>query len=74
MGHPGPRIRALRVHSGWSQEDLVNRLPSSCRIKRSELSLLENEKRELNTSLLEALADIFECSTDFLLGRSDRLR
>ena len=69
----GKRIKNLRTLYGMSQRKLADEL--SKRIGR-ELSgdavgLYEREERRVTSDVLEALADIFNCSIDYLVGRSD---
>ena len=61
------RIRELRLLYGWKQSDLGQRLGAS----RSTVSKYENEDRQLDPATICALCDIFGCTADYLLGRSD---
>ena len=61
------RIRELREASGWNQEDLGQRL----NVGKGAVSRYEQEKRQLDPVLICALCDIFGCTADYLLGRSD---
>lgn len=61
------RIRDLRIGRGWKQSDLGDRLGAS----RTTISKYETEDRQLDPSTICALCDIFGCTADYLLGRSD---
>lgn len=64
----GKRIEYLRRNIGLSQEELAEKLE----IKRVKLSYIESDvpDRQLTTNELSRLADIFNVSTDYILGRS----
>ncbi len=63
----GNRLRQLREDRGLSQLDLSKHL----NIANSTLSLYEAGKREPDYDTLQRLADYFDVSTDYLLGRSE---
>ena len=61
------RIKDLRTASGLSQRQLGKRLGcSSVTVSRYEL-----ESRQLDPATIHALCDLFSCTSDYLLGRSD---
>lgn len=62
------RLKSLRTEKGITQEELANRLnlPQST-IRRYESGNTSLPKHER----LKLLADFFNCSVDYLLGRSD---
>jgi Predicted transcriptional regulators len=62
------RLKALRMERGITQEDLAKALnvPASS-IRRYESSDEQVPKRDR----LEAIADYFDCSVDYLLERTD---
>ena len=61
------RIRELRVAKGWSQPELGKKIGfTSVTVSRYEL-----EQRQLDPETISALCDIFGCTSDYLLGRSD---
>ena len=64
----GKRIEYLRRNMGLSQEELAEKLE----IKRVKLSYIESDTpdRQLTIKELNSLADIFDVSTDYILGRS----
>lgn len=64
----GQKIKNLRRKKGFTQEQLAEKLD----IDDTVLSKIENGKRELEAPLLEAFADIFEVSTDYILGREEK--
>ena len=61
------RIKDLRQASGWTQDQLARRLG----VVRSTVSMYENNDRQLDPDTISALCDIFGCTADYLLGRSD---
>lgn len=61
------RIKELRSQNGWLQEDLEKRL----HLGRGNISNYENEKRTLTPELINKLCDLFGCTADYLLGRSE---
>lgn len=65
----GQRIRRLRERKGWTQLELA----AALNINNSVLSRIESGKRPVEDELLVRLADLFGTSTDYLLGRADRI-
>lgn len=59
----GRRIRAARVERGWSLQQLADAVGKAI----SQVSLIENGKRELRVGELRQLATIFDLSVDELL-------
>lgn len=63
----GVRLRQLRTAKGLSQIDLAKRL----QIANSTLSLYESNDRFPDKEMLNRIADFFNVSVDYLLGRTD---
>ena len=61
------RIKDLRVSRNMSQADLGAVL--GCH--GTTVSKLELEQRQLDPATIHALCDLFGCTADYLLGRSD---
>ncbi len=61
----GSRLKKLRGNR--TQDDIAKLLG----ISRARYSHYENERSEPDTETLQKLADIFNTSTDYLLGRTD---
>lgn len=61
------RIRALRMETGMSQEELGKLINKS----KSNISQFELGKREPDNGTLLRLSEIFGCTLDYLLGKSD---
>lgn len=61
------RIRDLRASKGWTQADLAARINT----KRQTIGHYETGFRGLDVPTICALCDVFGCSADYLLGRSD---
>lgn len=58
-------LKYLRNRSGLTQMDLAKKLG----VAKSTISMYENGQREPEFETLEALADYFNVTMDFLLGR-----
>lgn len=63
----GNRIKALREELGLKQEDLANKML----VSPSAIGMYETNKREPNNELILKLAQFFNVSTDYLLGKTD---
>ena len=61
------RIKLLREEFNYTQQDLANRLQSS----KSVIGLYESETRKPSLEILVKLSEIFNCSIDYILGKSD---
>lgn len=61
------RIKELRRAKGWRQEDLANKINTV----KSVISRYENEQLGLDVETITTFCDIFGCTADYLLGRSD---
>ena len=61
------RLKELRLNSGITQKQLANHL----RIAQNTLSYWENEKYEPDSENLAAIADYFDVSVDYLLGKTE---
>lgn len=61
------RMKNLREEKGVTREQLANALNVSIRL----ISYWENGKRECNFEMLMLIAEYFDCSIDYLLGRTD---
>jgi len=67
MNH-GNRIAELRDQRGWTQEELAQ----SIGITRAALSHYEKNRRKPDFEILTKLADKFEVSIDYLIGRTNQ--
>ena len=61
------RIKELRQQKGWNQVDLADRL----KVGKNTISRYESEKRQLDPDTILRLCEIFGCTSDYLLGRSE---
>ena len=61
-------IIRLREERGWSQAELARRI----NMNNTALNKVEKGVRKLSSSELDELASVFNVSTDYLLGRSDK--
>ena len=61
------RIRELRVLHGMSQQDLADRLD----VNKVTISQYERGVRKPDLNALTALCDIFNVSSDYLIGKDD---
>ncbi|MBS5934895.1 MAG: helix-turn-helix transcriptional regulator [Clostridiales bacterium] len=62
----GERLKELREDQGMTQSDLANML----NISRASISGYETEANDPSIDILIKLADIFNVSLDYLLGRT----
>lgn len=60
------RIKELRISRGMKQSDLANLLKCA----PTAISKYENGQLEINSALIRKLCDIFDCTADYLIGRS----
>ena len=63
----GNTLRALRTIKNLSQEDLAKML----NISRQAYCRYENDQREISLDTLCKLADFYEETTDYILGREN---
>ena len=61
------RIMELRKSRGMSQDELGQIL----NVGKGAVSRYELEKRQLTPEAIHVLCDLFGCTSDYLLGRSD---
>jgi transcriptional regulator with XRE-family HTH domain len=61
------RLRKLREENGWYQKDVASKLG----ITVSAYGYYEQGKREASYETLTKLAEIFDTSVDYLLGRTE---
>lgn len=62
------RIRELRKNRGWLQADLAATLNTA----QQTVARYETEQRQLDPETIHKLCDIFGCTADYLLGRSEQ--
>ncbi|MCI9514396.1 MAG: helix-turn-helix transcriptional regulator, partial [Oscillospiraceae bacterium] len=62
-----PRIRHLREDHDWSQTELAQKLGMS----QTGYSKYETGENDVPTAILIQLAEIYQTSVDYLLGRTD---
>lgn len=63
----GNRLRGLRKYKNLKQKDVAEHFGMAVRTYQN----YEGGQREPNFSTLVALADYFDVTTDYLLGRTD---
>ena len=61
------KLKDMRLAKGWTQQDLADRLNT----KYQTVGHYETGRREPDIDTILRLCDIFGCSADYLLGRSD---
>lgn len=66
----GKRIKALRNERNLLQKDLAEKL----NLSQQTISLYESEKRQPDYQILQSIADFFNVSVDYLLGRTDNTK
>ena len=67
MANMGLKLKSLRKEHGYSQIQLAEYL----KIDQSNLSKIENNKRNLNLTLLDKICLLYNCTPEYLLGESD---
>ncbi|SHE11839.1 HTH-type transcriptional regulator immR [Chlamydia abortus] len=65
----GRRIAKLRENKGFTQEQMAQFL----NISRASLSHYEKNRRRPDVETLKKMADLFQVSTDYLIGRKVNL-
>lgn len=63
----GERLKQLRTGKGLTQKEIAEFLG----IATNAYQNYEYDKREMNITVLRTLADYFDVSIDYLVGRSD---
>lgn len=63
----GERVKTLRIACGLSQEELGKIIG----LTKSSFSNMESGYRATSIEVLCALAEYFDCSLDYLTGRTD---
>jgi Predicted transcription factor, homolog of eukaryotic MBF1 len=63
----GERFKKERLRRGLTQERLANKFF----LDKSSISKYENNKQIPETDTLQALAKFFDCSIDYLLGKTE---
>lgn len=63
----GPRLKKLRLEKKITQSQLAEKI----NVTNVSISGYESGNRSPDTDTLQSLADYFEVSTDYLLGRSN---
>lgn len=63
----GDRVKKLRTEKGIYQQQLADILS----VSKSTVAMWETDKREPDSEMLINLANFFNCSIDYLLGRTD---
>lgn len=61
------RIKMLREEFNYTQQELADKLECS----KSVIGLYESETRKPSMEVLIKLSEIFSCSIDYILGKSD---
>ncbi|MGG1021618.1 HTH-type transcriptional regulator ImmR [Bacillus licheniformis] len=64
----GERLKIARENKNWSQEKAAEKVG----ITKSVLSNYERDYRDPDTKTLKRLSDIYEVSTDYLLGKEEK--
>ena len=67
MGKMYVRLKKLREENGYSQKQIADYLE----IDQSYISKIEKGKRNLNEISFNKLCLLYNCSPDYLLGKSD---
>lgn len=65
----GKRLRMLRENAGLTQKDLADRL----KLTPKAISFYERSEREPSGDILISLANLFNTTTDYLLGKDRKI-
>lgn len=63
----GAKLKKLREENGYSQRQIAEYLE----IDQSNLSKIENDKRKLNLVVLDKICYLYNCTPNYLLGKTD---
>ena len=63
----GTRLKILREELGLKQEELAQKLS----VSPSSIGMYETNKREPNSEIIIKIANFFNVTIDYLLGKSD---
>ena len=63
----GNILKKLRQDNNMTQDELARKIDTS----RSNIANYENGKNMPSVDILEKIAKLFDCTTDYLLGKSD---
>lgn len=63
----GNILKKIRQDNNMTQDELAKRIDTS----RSNIANYENGKNMPSIDILEKIAKLFNCTTDYLLGKSD---
>ncbi|MDD7043971.1 MAG: XRE family transcriptional regulator [Peptoniphilaceae bacterium] len=66
----GEKIKQLRTENKWTQQDLANRL----HVGKTTVSNYETGHSDPNIDIINQLSEIFDVSTDYILGNSRTLK
>ena len=61
------RIKKIREELGLTQQELADKLDCA----KSTIAMYENETRKPSLEILVKLSEIFNCSIDYLLGKTE---
>ena len=64
------RLLQLRTEHGLTQKELAEKVDTS----PQNIDLYESGKRKINVEILGKVADVFNVSTDYLLGRNKDIK
>lgn len=64
------RFKELRLKRKFNQKDIAEKL----NISVSTVGMYEQARRDPDTQTLSEIANFFDCSVDYLLGRTDNVK
>ncbi|MDL2246831.1 helix-turn-helix domain-containing protein [Methanobrevibacter sp. OttesenSCG-928-K11] len=67
MNNEGVILKKLRKENNYTQEQIANYL----QIDQGLVSKIEKGERNLNLNLLDKLSYLYNCSHEYILGKSD---
>ena len=63
----GKNLKEIRQKNNLTQEELAKKINTS----RSNIANYENDKNMPSVDILEKISQLFDCSIDYLLGKSN---
>ncbi|WP_440604700.1 helix-turn-helix domain-containing protein [Bacillus sp. GB_SG_008] len=72
----GARVKTLRLENGWSMKQLGEEIGNitGTSFAQTTISNWENKGAEPSYSILVVIANLFEVSTDFLVGNTKKIK
>ena len=63
-------LKSLRKREGWTQKQVAEKLG----ISQNNYSYIENGKVKISDEYIAILCEIYQCSKDYLLGKTENIK